>query len=262
MATVNNNYFIGQGEVMLRKLNDDETTAEAFWALGDCDVFTTDIAVSKTNHYESQSGVRRKAATFNTQTDMTFSMSVKNFNVANLTALLSGTDAGATAAGSVVDEVITNPSGEAGYLYTAYPGISNVTIKDGGSPQDALVLDTDYTIESVGDISGFSGGIKIIDGAPNYTGGSILVSYDHVGITGAVSVLTTPFAKYAIRFNAVNMNAPNTPVIVEVKVAQFNPAESISWIGTDIASFDFTGDVLTPADASAPIVVTESNAAA
>ena len=256
-----NQYFIGQGELNVRKLNDDGTPAEAFWALGDADVFTTDIAISKQNHYESESGVRRKAATWNTQTDMTFTMNVKNFNLANLAALLSGSDTGSVASGSIVDEVVSIAAGDSGVVYTAYPGISAVSVVDGDG-LTSLVLNTDYEVESVGGIAGFAGGIRILPGAPNYTGPNIEVSYTHVGIAGAVEALTVPFANYQVRFNAVNMNAPSSPVIVDIPVAQFNPAESISWIGTDIASFDFTGDILTPLDGSAPIVVTESNATA
>ena len=256
-----NNYFIGQGELHIRKLNDDETPAEAFWALGDADVFTTDIAVSKQNHYESESGVRRKAATWNTQTDQTFTMNVKNFNLENLTALLAGSKDAAVAAGSVVNESITIAAGDSGVVYTQYTGITNVVVSDGvGSPGTLMVEGTDYEIETVGGIKGFSGGIRILSGAPNFTGPDIHVDYDHVGIKGAVQALTTPFANYEIQFNAVNMDQPNTPVRVNVPVAQFNPAESISWIGTDIASFDFTGDILSPADGSAPLVVQEGNA--
>lgn len=256
MATVNN-YFIGQGELNIRRLNDDETPAESYWGLGDADVFTTEISVSKQNHYESQSGVRRKAATWNTQTDMTFTLNVKNFNLSNLATLLAGTKGASVPGGTVTGETITVTAGE-GVVYTQYPGISSVTVTDGDGVTP-LVEGTDYEIETVGGIKGYSGGIRILPGAPNFTGPNIIVDYTHVGIQGAVEALTTPFQKYSIRFNAVNMNAPNTPVIVEVPVTQFNPAESISWIGTDIASFDFTGDILTPSDGSAPIKVTEAN---
>ena len=250
-----NQYFIGQGELNIRKLNDDGTPAEAYWGLGDADVFTTDISVSKQNHYESQSGVRRKVVTWNTQTDQTFTLNVKNFNLQNLATLLSGTNNAAVAGAAVVDEIVEIAAGFDGVVYTAYPNISAVSVKDGDGIT-SLVLDTDYEIESVGGISGFSGGIRILAGAPNFTGPNIEVSYTHTGIAGYVDSLTTPFQNYSIRFNAVDMSSPNTPVIVEVPVAQFNPAESISWIGTDIASFDFTGDILTPSDGSAPLVVT------
>lgn len=251
-----NQYFIGQGELNIRLLNDDGTPAEAFWGLGDADVFTSDIAVSKQNHYESESGVRRKAATWNTQTDMTFTMNVKNFNTKNLAVLLSGTDTGSVVGGSIANEVVAIDAGADGTVYTAFPGISAVSVLDGDG-LTALVEGTDYEIEAVGGTVGFSGGIRILPAAPNYTGPNIEVAYTHVGIAGAVEALTQSFKNYEIRFNAVNMNQPNTPVTVEVPVAQFNPAESISWIGTDIASFDFTGDILTPADGSAPIRVIE-----
>lgn len=258
MAT--NNYFTGQGELNIRRLNDDGTPAEAFWGLGDADVFTTDIATSKQNHYESQTGVRKKAATWNTQTDMTFTMNVKNFNVTNLAALLSGTDTGAVSAGAVSSprEVVSIPAGGVGVGYTAYPGISAVTAYDGDGVT-LLVENTDYVITSEGGTAGFAGGIEILSGAPNFTGPNIEVSYTHVGIKGAVDALTNPFVNYEIRFNAVNMTKPDTPTTVQVAIAQFNPAESIAWIATEIASFDFTGDILSPADGSAPIVVTEGN---
>ena len=260
---ITNDYFIGQGELMVRRLNDDETPAEAFWGLGDTEQFTTDTSTSVQKHYESTSGARRLAASWNNQTDQTFTLNVKNFNLENLSALMAGTQNSSVAAGSVTGESITLAAGGSGTVYTQYPGISAVTVYDalGGSPYTQLVEGTDYTIDSVGGISGFGGGITILAGAPNYTGPNLVVDYTHVGIQGSVEALTTPFQKYSIRFNAVNMKNPGTPVIVEVPVAQFYPAESVSWIGNDaVATFDFTGDILTPSDGSAPIVVTESNA--
>lgn len=259
MAT--NDYFIGQGELYVRQLNDDETPAEAFWGLGDADVFTTDTSTSVNKHYESNSGTRRLAASWNTQLDQTFTINVKNFNLANLAALMAGTDSGAVAGAAVVDEAVSYAY-EGQVVYTAYPGISSVTVKEAGSPAVSLVAGTDYELVD----NGRDGGIRIISGAPNISGSgplNLLVSYTHVGIAGAIQALTSTFKKYEIRFNAINVKNPSTPVIVDVPVAQFYPAESVSWIGIDnVASFDFTGDILTPTDGSEPIRVTLANTVA
>jgi len=255
MATASN-YYIGQGEVMVRLLNDDDTPAEAYWELGDCDSFTTDISVSKQNHYESQSGVRRKAATWNTQTDSTFSLNTMDFKLRNLALAFSGTLNAAVAGASVTSEIVTIPAGGDGVVYTQYPNISTVSVVDGDGVT-ALVEGTDYTIESTGGIVGFAGGIRILSAAPNFTGPNIEVTYTHKGIAGYVDALTSTFKNYAIRLNAVDMANPNTPLVIEVKKAQFNPMESAGWISTDIGGLAMTGDVLVPTDGSASITITE-----
>lgn len=252
-----NTYFVGQGEITIRKLNDDGTPAEAFWHIGDANELTTDISVSKQNHYESQTGTKVKSVTWNTQTDSTFSMAVQNFNADNLRVVLSGTDTGAVAGASVVDEIVEFAAGADGINYTVYQGITAVSVNDGDGVTP-LVEGTDYEIEAEGGITGFSGGIRLLVGAPNYTGPNIEVSYTHVGVKGVVEALTTPFQNYEIRFNAVNMAAPNSPLVVKIAKAQLNPVESIGWISDDIGDLTFTGDILKPVS-GAPIVVTVAN---
>lgn len=255
MATASN-YYIGQGEIMVRRLNDDGTPAEPFWELGDCDNFTTDIAISKQNHYESQSGVRRKVVTWNTQTDLTFSIAAQDFKLKNLALAFSGTLGAGIVGAPVIGELIPFALGGDGVVYTEFPNISAVTVTDGDGVT-ALVEGTDYELDSVGGITGFTGGIRILAGAPNFVGPNVIVDYTHTGTAGYVDALTTPFQNYAIRLNAVDMADPNTPLIIEIEKAQFNPSESTGWISTDIGALTMTGDILVPESGNAPIRITE-----
>lgn len=238
MACNDNEYFVGNGPVYIRRVGGDcAGPAEGFWPVGDADQLEISNDQSFNDHYESQSGNRTRAARWLESTTVDFTLSVKDFKLDTLAALLQGTKSAAVAAGSVVAEAVTDAY-EGQVFYVAFPGISAVSIVDGVTP---LVLGTDYELVD----SGRDGGIKIISGAPNFTAGNQLdVDYTHLGIQGAVKALTSGVEDYEIRFNGINLNNQNVPVLVNIKRAQFNAAENIALIGTDITELTFTGAVL------------------
>ena len=230
-----NQHFVGNGEVLIRAIGDDcGAAAEAFRKVGDADELMISTSTDRGSHYESKSGLRRKTASWINQVDTTFSISVTDFNVGNLADLLLGTDSGAVAAGSVVDEAVSVPS--TGWVFTQYPGITSVTITSNGGVT-TLVENTDYTIDSR------NGGINILQ-MDNVTNNIIEVDYTHVGIEGLINALQTSSQDYEIRFHGINLNSPNKPVIVTMKRARVYAAEELSLIGQDVTKLSFTGDLL------------------
>jgi len=242
MACNNSEYFVGNGPLYIRRVGGDcAGPTEGFWPVGDAGEFSISNDQSFNDHYESQTGARTRAARWLESTSVEFSLQVFDFKLETLAALLQGTQSAAVAAGSVAAEAITDAY-EDQVFYVAFPGISAVTILDGATP---LVEGTDFELID----SGRDGGIKIISGAPNFSAGNQLdVDYTHVGIEGSVSALTSGVEDYEIRFNGINLNNQNKPVIVNVKRAQFSAAENISLIGTDITELTFTGAVLPDAN--------------
>lgn len=242
MACNDNEYFVGNGPVYIRRVGGDcAGPAEGFWPVGDADVLEISNSQTFNDHYESQSGARARAARWLTETAVEFTLSVKDFKLDTIAALTQGTKSAAVAGGSVVDEVVTDAY-EGQVFYVAYPGISAVSVDDGVT---SLVLGTDFELVD----NGRDGGIKIISGAPNFTAGNPLdVSYTHVGVEGAVKALTSGVEDFEIRFNGINLNNQNKPVIVKIQRAQFNAAENIALIGTDITELTFTGAVLPDAN--------------
>lgn len=238
MACNDNEYFVGNGPVYIRRVGGDcAGPTEGFWPVGDADQLEISNDQSFSDHYESQSGNRTRAARWLESTSVDFTLSIKDFKLDTLTALLQGTKTAAIAAGSIIDEPITDAY-EGQVFYVAYPGISSVVIVDGAT---TLVAGTDYEIVD----GGRDGGIKIITGAPNFTAGNTLdVDYAHVGIQGSVKALTSGVEDYEIRFNGINLNNQNVPVIVKIARAQINAAENIALIGTDITELTFTGAIL------------------
>lgn len=242
MVCTNQEYFVGNGPVFLRKVGDNcGSPTEGWFDVGDASELMINISQEFGDHWESRSGVRRRAARWINQTTADFTLSVNNFNATNLAALLQGTDSGAVVGASIVDESVANAY-EGRTVYTAYPGMSAVIVKEGAQ---VLVLDTDYTLDTR------NGGVTIITGAPNISGSgpiTLLVSYTHVGLKASIEALTTGVQDYEIRFNGINLTASTTPVIVTIHRSQINAAEELSWIGQEIMSLTFTGAILPDAN--------------
>lgn len=249
MSCNNQNYFIGQGKVMMRSLGDGCAAAtEAFFEIGDADVFSISPTTTFIEHYESQSGLRKKALRVQDTQDKAFTLGIKNISAKNLSVLLAGTDSGSVAAGSVVDEVIAVAS--LGTVYTAFQGITSVVVTS-NSGVTTLVLDTDYTVDSR------NGGITLIDLA-NVTANSIEVDYAHVGRQFSVNALQSLSGDYELRFNAINRSEPNTPWIIKILRGSISTADELSLIGSDVMSLSFTGEALDDANGDS-IVIEKSN---
>lgn len=245
MACNNTNYYVGQGTVYMRALGDGCGAAtEAFYSLGDADAFTVSPSTSFIEHYESTSGLRKKALRVQDTQDTDFSLSVKNINAKNLATFLAGTDNGSTVAGSVIAENIAVAA--AGTVFTRYQGISSVSITTGGSSATAMSLTTDYTLDTrTGAITITATGWTKIDADDD---DSIDVDYDHVGEQFDIDTLQNIAGDYEIRFEAVNRSEPNTPVTVILHRASISTADELSLIGSEVMSLNITGAALEDAN--------------
>lgn len=231
-----NEYFTGNGDVLMRRVGSDcGTVSEGWFKVGDANELMISIAQDFASHFESQSGNRLRTARWLNQTEVDFTLSVQNFDLDVLTALLQGTKNAAVVGGSVIDEVIGNVY-EDRWVFTQYQGISAVTVTS-NSGATTLVSGTDYSLDAR------NGGIYIIDDT-NVTANSIEVDYTHVGIEGSVDALTVPVEDFQIRFNGRNLTSPDKPVIVTMNRAQVNASETLSLIGQEITSLTFTGALL------------------
>jgi hypothetical protein len=242
MSCSGNQYFIGQGRVYMRAIGDDCSPAtESFYDVGDADEFIISPAPSYNSHYESQSGLRRKAARWVESIDTSFTLGVRNFNARNLITLLRGTNDGSVAAGSVTNETIAVPS--TGWVWTEYQGISNVTVTSNTAPEVTLVSGTDYRLNTN------FGGIEITaSGFAKVANNVISVDYTHVGRQFLINALQNPLSDYEIRFNAINVSSPNVPVVVTIKRANIGVTEEMSLLSTDMLTLTITGEMLPVTD--------------
>lgn len=243
MACTNQQYFVGNGKVLFRKVVDDcGSPSEGYREIGDASELMIAHAQDFGSHFESQTGTRNRAARWKNSTEVSFTLSLQNLSPLNLVDLLQGTDSGAVVAGTSTNELVTN-SFLNRTAFTAFPGIVITSIVQ-NTFVTALVSGTDYTLDSR------NGGITMISSA-NMVGAqpwTLKVTYTHVGIEGLVKALKTPVRDFQIRFNGINLNAPNKPVFVEMFRAQVNATEQLRLIGQEITALTFTGALLPDAN--------------
>ena len=134
----------------------------------------------------------------------------------------------------MVDEGVSVPS--LGWVFVTYPGISAVVVTSNAGA-NVLVEGVDYNLDSR------NGGVEITD-MTDIVSNLIQVDYTHVGVEGVVNALANSSVDYELRFNGVNLNSPNKPVIVNINRARLYAAEELSLIGQDITKLAFTGDIL------------------
>jgi len=244
MSCAGNRYFVGQGDVLVRKLDGPcGTPTEGWWKLGNASELMTSISQEFADHKESSSGNSVRDERWLVSSTADFSLTVDNFSIDNLSLFTQGEKVAAVAAGTIATdgETLSNVY-EGQWTFTAYQGISAITLKEGAT---TLVEDTDFTVDSR------NGGIFIIEGAPNISGSGPLtlgIGYTHKGTEGEVKSLKAAVGVYQVRFNGIDKNNANKPVIVTIPNAQINAAEELSWISDEALVMSFTGACLKDAN--------------
>lgn len=230
--------FAGQGEVMIAKLDSDGNKIGGFISVGEAEQLSISTSVETQKYYENRSGLKKLAQRWRTQIDTSFMMDIKSFNAVNLVTVLQGSDSGSVTGTTVTSEdlVTTSPNIDATY-YVAYPGITSVAVKNVGGTV-TYTPDTDYIVDSR------NGGIKIISNSNITAGDTLEIDYTHVGVSAVIKALQSSQDRYAIRFNGINMTNPDEPVIVECKLAVFDPAEELSLFSTEGVMLSVSGDLL------------------
>lgn len=144
MSDVNTEYFSFQVRVYIGKRNADGSRAPARWVF-DASTLDTKQAVSREKKKESWSGQRTTAATMNSGSEITGTLTLGQINT-DLAALAVDGQRVDVAAGAVTNELIGDvKAGDVWFLN--YAKVSNLELKDGTTPTPvALVENTDYTV--------------------------------------------------------------------------------------------------------------------
>lgn len=245
-------YFVGQGNVYFRTriAGCDGDFDGGLIPFGDADELTIAHSTTWGDHYESQTGLRSKAARWLTQQDASFTLRVQNINATNLAIALLGTDSGEISGASISGEVITRAyAGE--IVPLKYPGISAVTVQVTAQPvgagltlPDTLTVDVDYIIDADnGTIKLLNTGSSVFVGKPAgpYT---LSVNYTHADVKGVVEALSQRVAEYGLWFEGKNMTNADEVVTVRIDRVQIEPTDQISWIGTGVANLTLKGTIL------------------
>jgi hypothetical protein len=124
-----NYYFSGQGVVMIAAKDPVTGLAKGYRPVGNCSALTLTVATTVVDHKGAQDGQRAIDARLQTETKPTLSMTIDNWEAANLAAALRGNST-AIPAGAVTAELVNGfPGLVSGLQYT---NISSLVVSGPG----------------------------------------------------------------------------------------------------------------------------------
>lgn len=227
-----NQYFSGQGIVLLARRDAVTGKPMGFTPIGNVSNLKISIALSTIEHKESQTGQRAIDLRLTTETKASLSMTVENFISQNLADSLRGQNT-VIPGGTVADELVAAYSGK--IMSLARVKVSAVTVKNGTT---TLVAGTDYTVNTE------AGSIKLLPGLIGFVdGGQLKVSYTFAAQT-RIDALTDQANELYMRFEGLNTAQGNAPVVVEIFKFLTDPLKELSLIGDAIQQFTLDGSVL------------------
>lgn len=243
--TSDNRYYSGQGVVLIAERDPVTGKPMGFIEVGNVSDLKISIATTVLEHKESQTGQRGIDKRLTTETKATLSMTMQNFNAANLALSLRGSSE-VLAAGTVATLAIKAYKGKIHAF--EHMQISAVTVKQAAVSLVEYVNDAtpwDYKVNLD------AGSLMLNPGAnvSALTGGVAGAAIDLVvGYTFAeqheVNALTEGQKERFLRFEGLNTADDDAPVVIEVFKFSTDPLKELAMISDAIQDFVLEGSVL------------------
>jgi hypothetical protein len=230
-------YYSGQGSLMIAERDATTGKPKGFLKLGNIPELTLDIEIDKFEHKESESGNRALDLTFPKEKKGKFKFKLESLSLENLAVGLYG--ATTTVAGAnVASEIVTAYSGK--IVALAHPDVSAVVVKDEATGLITYVAGDDYILNAK------HGSLEII---PVADGGTIVdlsdldIAYTYGGYSNMEAFTQSSSPERYLRFEGLN-TIDDTPVIIDLFRAQFDPLTGYGLINEELGSIDMAGSLL------------------
>lgn len=227
-------YYSGQGVVLLGDRNGTTGNGQNLIPVGNVSDLKIAVSTSVLEHKESTTGARGIDLRLTTEVKAALSMTVENFNAANLAIALRGSASTVTSGTGVTFN--TGVAKKGSVLPLPHIKVSSVVVKD-DADTTTYVLDTDYSLNAD------AGSIKILATGSIADDDVLHITYNHAA-QEKVGALTTAAAEKFLRFEGLNTADGNNPVIVEVFRFLADPLKELALISENIGQFVLEGNVL------------------
>ena len=236
---VTNEYYSGQGRILIGKRDSATGKAYGFRHVGNCSSLSVDIAVEKFEHNESTSGNRAKDLSIVKKQTATMKTTCESLSNENLALGLYGKST-KVAGSSVTDEMHPFDSVDAGIIALDFPNVSAVTIKTGADKATATAITN--TGNAAFEVDATYGTIYVKDKS-KFTGANVYVSYTY-GASTKLDIFTNPVpTEVAVRFEGLN-TVNGDAVVLTVPRVTFDPLAGLQFINEELSNAEFTGNVL------------------
>jgi hypothetical protein len=235
-SCVTNQYFSGQGSVLIATKDPVTGEPEGFRPVGNVSALTIGVETTVFQHKESCTGVRGIDKEIVQETIVTIAMTMESIDNENLALALYGTTTavvGATAS----DELLTAQHD----LWVALDNIkvSAVIVGDDATPTITYVLDTDYELNEE------TGSIRVLSTGAITDLQVVFVDYTFAGYDQIEAIITSVAPERWIRFEGLNTADGNNPVVIDIYKGSIQPLAELALINEELAEMVVEASALT-----------------
>jgi hypothetical protein len=229
-----NYYYSGQGSLYVAERDAVTGSPKGFIPVGNVPALTINIAVTKFEHKESESGSRLLDLVITKEKTGTFQFTLENLSLENLALGLYGSSA-TVSSGAVTDEIVKFYAGKR--MPLAHPNVSAVVVKD-STETTTYTAGEDYTVDA-------DNGVLIFPstGADPDEGDELNVAYSYGGYSKVDAFMASASPERWLRFEGLN-TVDDTKVVIDIFRAQFDPLTNYGLINEDIAQLEMNGSIL------------------
>ncbi|WLQ14286.1 hypothetical protein O5O45_31705 [Hahella aquimaris] len=228
-------YFSGQGRVYIGA-RDPLGHPLGLSYVGNVPELKVSLSVETLEHQESVSGQRLTDLQLIKTKKGEFACTLEELIPSNLALGLYGVSTEQTA-GTVTAEALPNPLNPGELYLLAKQNLSEVVIKDSGSPVKTLAQ-AQYRVNAK------HGSLTVLDKSEN---GPFVepfkVDYSY-GTAQSTAMFTQPLPERWIRFEGLNTADGNREVVIDLYRVAINPAKELSIITDELMKFELSGQVL------------------
>lgn len=225
MSAIPQKYLLANGKVAIFERDALGKAIKGLFA-GDVSTLATTLAVEKAEHKESYSGQNSTAVSVVVGTTARIEMTAHNYSAQALARITRGTMV-PQASGTITNEDLGTL--EAGQItFVSKINLTSAAITVDGQP---AVEGEDYSLD------------KRTSHFTALTAGAFKVATAEYGASDGVGILTAGAKEYMVRFSGVNKVDGKPYVFLAYRVI-FDPAQSLSFIGKEVASYTLSGDML------------------
>lgn len=225
-SCVINQYFSGQGSVLVAEKDAITGEPEGFIPVGNVSALTLAVETTVFEHKESCTGTRGIDKEIVQEVNVTIAMTMENLNKENLALTLYGTEASVVGA-SPTDELVELFHDKWQRLENIK--VSAVVVGDDAVPTVTYIEGTDYELNTeTGSLLALSTG-AITDGQV------VFVDYTHAGYDQIEGITSSLAPERWIRFEGLNTADLDNPVVIDVYKGSIQPLAELALINEELS---------------------------
>lgn len=225
-SCVTNQYFSGQGSVLIATKDAVTGLHEGFVPVGNVSALTIGVETTVFQHKESCSGTRGIDKEITQEVVVTIAMTMENINDTNLALALYGTAAAVVGATIADEEHVTHHDK---WIPLDHIKISALVVGDDATPTVTYVLDTDYEVNLE------TGSIKVLSTGAITDLQNVFFDYTHAGYDQIEAIISSAAPERWLRFEGLNTADGDNPVVIDVYKASIQPLAELALINEELA---------------------------